>query len=207
MKIISFSGKKRVGKDICAKYLIEKYGFTKKAFADPVKEFCSQALSIPLEYFNRDDLKDKPFPVSIQLYASEVVQIIEDLILLEELHVERINWSAIPHEKNLKTPREVMQFIGTDLGRNIVSKNIWINQMTKELLGLDNVVITDARMSNERTFIKTLGAKTALIVKDVPSEDSHESENDLGDPKEYDAILYNLGTIDDLFRNLERIIK
>ena len=39
-QIIGFLGKKRCGKDTSGDYLIEKYGFVKYAFADPVKQIC-----------------------------------------------------------------------------------------------------------------------------------------------------------------------
>lgn len=38
--IIGFAGSKGSGKDTCADYLVEHFGFTKYAFAEPIKDIC-----------------------------------------------------------------------------------------------------------------------------------------------------------------------
>ena len=199
--IISLSGKKRVGKDVSANYLVSKFGLTKVAFADPVKKFASQALSIPIEYFYDDKLKDKPFQVSIQLYSSEIVDIIEDLARLEGKDLDSITWKEIPVVKNIPNPRTALQFIGTDLGRRFINDNIWINQLVLP----ENAIITDSRMTNEREFLKKNGAKTVLILRKTGESDNHESENELGNPEDYDYVITNNGTLEELYKQLDEI--
>ena len=40
MKILGICGKKRSGKDTAGEYLIQKYGYVRYAFGDPVKDVC-----------------------------------------------------------------------------------------------------------------------------------------------------------------------
>jgi hypothetical protein len=49
--VVGITGFKRHGKDTTGDYLCEKYGFTKLAFADPLKEICKILFS-----FNEDQL-------------------------------------------------------------------------------------------------------------------------------------------------------
>jgi hypothetical protein len=204
--MISISGKKGSGKDLAADYIVKQFGYTKVAFADNVKRFCSEQFGLPLHFFNNEDLKDQPLRVSFQLYSSEIVQLVEELILLENMNVGRVPWSTIPLEKNLKTPREILQFVGTDLGRNIVNKDIWIGQLQPEIAGKSDLVIADARMQNERDFLRKMGAKKILVVRHSEVND-HESENDLGNPDEYDYVLDNSGSKEDLYKLIDGILK
>lgn len=202
--MISFSGKKRSGKDLSAQYLIDNYGYKRFSLADSVKQFTSKTMGIPLEHFTDDTLKDKPFTTSIQLYSSEIVLLIEDLVELNNNSINEIKWDNIPREKNLKTPREVMQFVGTDLGRNIVSQDIWLNQVPTQFDG--NIVVTDARFPNERELFKRRGFKNVLLLRNSDSKDTHESENSLGHPREYDDAIRNFGSKERLYVNLDAIV-
>ena len=59
MTIICFSGKKGVGKDTAAEVLVKRYGFTRIALADPLRELCSKVFHLPYEQFSDNDKKDK----------------------------------------------------------------------------------------------------------------------------------------------------
>ena len=59
--IIGLIGKKRAGKDTFADYLVEKYGFIKLAFADPIKEVASIILNIDHDKIKEID-KEKILP-------------------------------------------------------------------------------------------------------------------------------------------------
>lgn len=50
------------------------------------------------------------------------------------------------------TPREALQKMGTEVGRNTFNKNFWVDRLEKHI-GDDNYVITDCRFQNEVEFI------------------------------------------------------
>jgi hypothetical protein len=199
MKIIGIGGRARAGKDTAAKTLVQN-GYVRIALADALKEFVSQSLEIPIEYFQRDDLKDKPFYTSIQLYVNEIILLLEDFCRLTGKDANTINWATIPQTANFKNPREALQFIGTELGRNIIDKDIWLKEFQKRAAKEEFVVVTDMRFQNEREFIKDLGGTLVKVNRKAVEEsgDTHSSENNLGTDSEYDVVMDNDGTLEEL---------
>ena len=58
------------------------------------------------------------------------------------------------------TPRFALQFLGTNLLRNQLHQNIWVDCLEKKILDSDkNVVITDVRFPNEIDMIKSVGGE------------------------------------------------
>jgi hypothetical protein len=85
------------------------------------------------------------------------------------------------------TPRETMQFIGTDLFRNQLGKimpgldnEIFLDnfRLWYETNKYENVVIPDIRFTNEYNMVKSLGGFVILIDREKKNivEDIHESE-------------------------------
>ena len=57
------------------------------------------------------------------------------------------------------TPRQALQILGTDLLRNQLHQNIWVDCLEKKLQTIDcNVLITDCRFRNEIDMLKNLNA-------------------------------------------------
>lgn len=57
------------------------------------------------------------------------------------------------------TPRQALQKIGTDLLRNQLYQNIWVDSLEQKLKNIDcNVLITDCRFKNEIEMLKNLNA-------------------------------------------------
>lgn len=58
------------------------------------------------------------------------------------------------------TPRFALQFFGTNLLRNQLHQNIWVDCLEKKILESDkNIVITDVRFPNEIDMIKSIGGE------------------------------------------------
>lgn len=102
------------------------------------------------------------------------------------------------------TTRRLMQTLGTDWGREAVEANLWARvglEKAKRLQGLDgNVVIDDLRFPNEYTLLKEAGATTVRIIRpDAPTPPSGSSRYEgLLDTHEFDVVIDNNGTLDDL---------
>lgn len=54
MSIIGITGRKRHGKDTIADYLVAHHGYTKMAFADPIRDICRDMFGFTAEQFADD---------------------------------------------------------------------------------------------------------------------------------------------------------
>ena len=129
MKIVGICGKKRSGKDTAGEYLIEKYGYVRYAFADPVKEVCRAM-------FKFDD---------DQLFGDK-----------KEVVDER--WGITPREAFQKVGTDMCQYalhkiipelLGTVRNRQFWTKHfeLWIDEQKKKNPDI-KVVITDVRFEH-----------------------------------------------------------
>lgn len=95
-----------------------------------------------------------------------------------------------------KSPRYVLQKLGTDCFRDTLSPEIWIKCM--ELRWHDKVVIADVRFNNEAEFIKRHNGKLWRIDRNALSVNIHISEQDLLNYKSWDLIINNNGSLEKL---------
>jgi hypothetical protein len=147
--IIGLCGAQGAGKDTVGGILESKHGFVKLAFASAIKDVLSALFSWP-----RD--------------------------MLEGLTKESREWRETPNEYwSAKlaipdfTPRKAMQIVGTDLLRNQLNKDVWINIIENKIMMLResdpnvNIVITDCRFANEFDMIQKISESRIIkIVKD-----------------------------------------
>lgn len=113
-----------------------------------------------------------------------------------------------------KTPREIMQFIGTELmqlelqkfvpsvGRSIWAKTL-LNKHTEE-----RIVISDLRFLHEFNEIKKHDCNAVIIkvTNDmINSTDNHISEKEIDDIC-YDFEVKNNSTIDDMYERIDHIM-
>lgn len=184
--IIGICGKKFNGKDTIGAYLINKYGYEKLSFAEPLKTLCKNMFEFNDEQVNGNQKE-----------------------IVDEF------WKI--------TPRQLMQFIGTDLFRkqmvNIIpsinEENIWIKclelKIKKKIQQNSNIkiVITDVRFQNEINFIKSLNNSEIWKVEKKSQEynDEHESEKNIDLLQNIDITIMNNDSINDLYYNIDQIMK
>ena len=206
MVILSFSGKKQVGKSTAANLLVKSHGFTEISFAAPLKKACAYAFNIQLENFESQQLKEVPLNKPVIVTEEQIVTFLD---FINETYLPlpfKKKQAALELAgKELRTPREIMQFMGTELARNKISDDIWVEILKKRVRKLEKkkYVISDARLPNERAAIQELRGKTILIIRKTEGfDDSHSTENSLGEPSEYDVVIENFGS---LARFLEQV--
>lgn len=194
LQIIGFDGYAGCGKDTCAQVLIDRYGFVKVAFADALREFCSETFNLPMNMFLDRDLKEKPFTNPIIL-NKEHLQKFCDLTGYANQWI----WCAKHEGTELVSPRHLLQFMGTQVGRHTLKDTIWLDHYVKRIQGLDRVVTPDARFTNERNLIKKMKGRVVWVEREgVTAPSSHSSENDKWKLDKYDVVVYNNRTIKDM---------
>ena len=159
--IIGLSGKKRVGKDTVADYLVSKYGFKKYSFADPIK-------SVAKILFGFSES---------QLYGYRK----------EEIDPR---WNITPRDFFQKFGTDYMQYqFPKDFPKSnevIEDKCFWVKrfniwyQAEKEKNPDVKIVITDVRFEHEYDYLIDEDAMIIKIVKDeAEGNDTHISETEL----------------------------
>ncbi len=103
-----------------------------------------------------------------------------------------------------KSPREILQWLGTDVLRNQFDKEIFTKLLQYRVCSLceeyDHVIIDDVRYDNEAELIKQLGGVVIRIVRetDAPmtAHPNHESEHGISDSL-VNATIENNGSIEE----------
>lgn len=127
------------------------------------------------------------------------------------------------------TPREALQKMGTEVGRDIFHENFWVDRLEKYVESGENYVITDCRFFNEINFIHRMGGTTIEIQRGVkPHWYDIARKANHGDVKainfmhnqsgvhssewswiggDIDHIINNDGDMDDLKQNLLKCLR
>ena len=189
--IIGLCGEQGSGKDTVANILISEYGFIKLTFASTLKDVVAILFSWP-----RD--------------------LLEGLTEESRLWRETVDdfWSAKLSISGF-TPRKALQMIGTDLFRLHFNNDIWISIVENKIGAMlknnpnINIVISDCRFANEFSLIKQFPDShiiTILREKNYSiNKLAHSSETEWVNYN-FDAILQNDNSIDDLKSNLKSLL-
>jgi ribosomal protein S16 len=179
--IIALAGYATSGKDTVADILVEHRGFVKYAWADTLR-LAAAALD-PIVWVGMDG-EYLRYTQAIELCGYNDAK-----FLYPEL-------------------RQVLQRIGTEVGRNLIGENVWVDatllRIGREQPVNGNVVIADTRFPNEADAVKKLGADNRVVRvarTHVGPQSDHPSEISLDD-YDFDWEILNSGTVDDLTKKV-----
>lgn len=157
-KLISLSGWKGLGKDTFADHLVDTYGYTRIAFADPLRAKVAEWICVGC------------IPDDVPEYIKEIAKLCSEEFRSGEMCVDDYV-AAKPYSDSL---RKLLQFVGTEYYR-AKDRAYWIKSMH---LDPDlHYVITDRRFENETEFSLMMGAACWRINREGHvSGDLHPSE-------------------------------
>lgn len=108
-----------------------------------------------------------------------------------------------------KSPRQILQTLGTEWGRQMIHEDIWIMLCMNRCFGVANVVITDVRFDNEAEAIRQNGGVLVKIVRSAAGlggdTGRHASESGVSEHLIHER-LRNDGTIDDLAAEVNALL-
>lgn len=109
--------------------------------------------------------------------------------------VDEVGWEKA---KQNQTVRELLQTTGVG-ARTVFGEGFWIEQALNKCKPWDNVVVTDARFTNEADYIKGFPNSQLWRIKriGVGAVNAHISETQM-DGYAVDQIFINNGTVEDL---------
>lgn len=173
--IIGLSGYARTGKDTVADYLVENHEFTRLAFADPMRE---------------------------ALYALNPSLGLSRLSLQEV--IDECGWDGYKETLFGEEIRGLLQRMGTEVGREMFGEHFWVDYLLNKALEIKgNVVISDVRFLNEAEAIRQANGQVWRVNRPgVKAANSHASEIQMDSFDNFDVVITNDTTIDELFLEL-----
>ena len=140
--VVGFIGS---GKGTVADILVQKHNFTKLSFADTVKDATAAIFGWPRSLLEGDTNESR------------------------EWREERDEWWS--EKTNLHiTPRNMLQLMGTEVGRSMIHPDLWIYALEKKIDMYQNVVIADVRFQNEIKFIQEKGGFVVRVKRGADPE-------------------------------------
>lgn len=205
--IIGISGKIGSGKDLCGKiikylhfyYDVKPVGYGKDDITFVMNQLEKEDSHL-INLFSQWEIKK---------FADKLKDCICIILNCTRYDLEDINFKNTPLGKewgNL-TPRLLLQLLGTDCGRQIIHPNIWINSLFREYNSTKlNWIITDTRFINEFNSIKERNGINIQIISDKSPKDNHISETELDNYNEFNYVIENNKTIEELILKIKEIL-
>ena len=96
------------------------------------------------------------------------------------------------------TPRRMMQTLGTEWGRDIIHRDLWVLSLFERNQGVDVLIVPDVRFENEAAAIRACGGLIIHMHRPGnPSVEEHVSEAGVI-RRDRDALILNSGSLEDL---------
>lgn len=207
LPLIGLAGRKQHGKNTAARALVDVYGYTEAAYADPLRDMLWATNPIvghemhgpykvvpvswreAIEALGYEEAKER-YPelrrVMQDFGTGGVREVLGDKYGLEEL-LDASPWVAIAERRIEKAT----EYISIESYDNALLRNVhhW----------REHLVFTDVRFPNEADLIRKHGGKIIRVVRPglpIPEEE-HESESALDDYA-VDHVLVNDGSVEKL---------
>jgi len=207
--IIGFVGFISSGKDTAADYLVNFHGFRRDSFANTLKDAVAAVFG-----WDRTLLEGR---------TSEA----------RAWREQKDEWWSNRLGKDI-TPRYILQYWGTEVCRHGFHDDIWIASLENKIRKTkDNIVISDVRFPNEINAIHNAGGVVVRIKRGQDPEWYEDAANVNAGPTnmswaisknkmsnlkihasetswigcKIDYVIENNSSIDDLFNNIETIVK
>lgn len=206
--IVGLGHKKRVGKDTVAKILRYIAQENKEGFLVDKKYLIRELRKSYPEDFNNIRWITMSFADKLKEVASLVFDIRKEYWDDPSIKASIVSNYCL-------TGREILQRIGESF-RKEISPDIWVNSLFSKYNSLNyrdhsgdiikpNLIITDVRMPNEAQAIKDRGGILIRIDRETGYKDNHISETALDDYKDWDYIIDNNGTLEELVDKVETL--
>jgi hypothetical protein len=148
-QLLCLAGKAGVGKDTLADYLVAHHGYVKYRFADTIKKLLNARFGWTMADWERRDWKE----------------------CVNHDYGATFEWAGadpmtMRKEYTYFSPRSWVQWLGTEVGRTIGGKDVWVDAMWRDYTSRDNgkrMVVCDARYDNEAASFWARGGDVLRI--------------------------------------------
>lgn len=128
---------------------------------------------------------------------------------LEDKHFQHPDKEVVLPEFG-KSPRQMMQTLGTEWARERVHQDFWLILAGKKVAEYQeagyNVAITDVRFENEAAWLRSKGGILVHVIRPNAGTTPHAHASEAGVKQEYmDWVIYNTSTLQDLYTNVQNL--
>lgn len=106
-----------------------------------------------------------------------------------------------------KSPRQMMQTLGTEWGRDLVHTDAWLTLARDYCDSHPRVVVSDVRFPNEAQWVRQNGVLFHVLRPRAQSVAAHSSEGGIKFDPCADYALQNHGSIYELYRQLDGLMR
>ena len=182
-RLIGICGAAGSGKSTVAKFLVDQYGFDRLRFADGLKRMSAALFEV------------------VGFEQDEIHRMLEG-------DLKQVRFPELMHA----SPRDIMQTLGTEWGRECIHPDIWVNITQARVLDTlaENipVVVDDVRHINEAEMIRSLGGEIWKIRgRGLEGVSNHSSEHQFSSVKADEVIYNGEGGIEMLHDQIRRIVE
>jgi hypothetical protein len=147
----------------------------------------------------------------VHKFAETLYKMVYGLPFLEEGNWLNREWKERPHAfYNGKSPRRILQTLGTEWMRGMISEDQWVaisehKVYQKYVLGQKLFVFSDCRFENEAAWVRKVGGLIVHLKRDqVRQVEAHSSEAGI-QHVDTDLVISNNDTIEALCQQAARI--
>lgn len=135
--VVGFIGS---GKGTAADILVEKHGFVKLSFADAVKDATAAIFGWQRSLLEGDTEESREFRET------------------------KDEWWSNKFGRDF-SPRLALQLMGTEAGRDVFHKDVWVYALERKMEMYQNVVIADVRFPNEIEWLRSKGGFAVRVTR------------------------------------------
>ena len=181
------------------------------AYADQLKEICATIFGIPVQRFYQN--KANAWICINDKFQYTEIKPDEDLITTAEEYYYNVEGSLNNATKYWMSLREILVYIGTYVMQQSVNKNIFINIIRNKIReaqyrnhNLKYIIVTDIRFLHEYEYVRENHGITINISRNSIQQLDNIAEHELDDNEDYDYMIDNSGTYDELFDSIWNIV-
>lgn len=144
-------------------------------------------------------------------FAAPIKRAISTAFDIDILDLEEPQFKEAPLPWLGKSPRYLLQTLGTEWGRKMVAPDVWLILAARRIekardLGHPGVIVSDVRFDNEADFILARGGQLWRIWRQAATAvRAHESEQGINEAYPSHGIINN-GSFDDLYTRVDNLL-
>lgn len=190
--LIGLGGLPGAGKDVVADYLVERHGYVKIGMSDALAN-ALYTLNPMVPDTRILPGRTRPAPVQCVRYRD---------------YVDGVGYVRAKENPEV---RRLLQVLGTDVGRDLISKNVWVDMTARVIdeyaVSGKNVVVTGIRFENEVIMLDPDEPDVVTWWIERPGVEPTAHSSDAGvDKYSFQQVLTNATTKEALYSKVEQAL-